>query len=121
MLDHLRDGVEQAIAALGSGFLAHPANASLRDRLRGGQLGTQDYYRQVLRIVYRLIVLFVAEDRDLLFHPEADVAARTRYTLFYSMSRLRHLAEQAHWYAPLRPLRWAATCHGEARRRPWLP
>ncbi len=94
VLDHLRDGVEQAIAALGSGFLAHPANASLRERLRGGQLSTQDYYRQVLRIVYRLIVLFVAEDRDMLFHPEADAAARTLYTLYYSMSRLRRLAEQ---------------------------
>jgi hypothetical protein len=94
VLDHLRDGVEQAIAALGSGFLAHPANASLRDRLRGGQLSTLDYYRQVLRIVYRLIVLFVAEDRDMLFHPKASDAARTRYTLYYSVSRLRRLAEQ---------------------------
>lgn len=93
-LDHLRDGVEQAIAALGSGFLAHPANSELRERLRSGQLSTQDYYRQVLRIVYRLIVLFVAEDRDMLFHPEADAAARTLYTLYYSMSRLRRLAEQ---------------------------
>jgi hypothetical protein len=94
VLDHLRDGVEQAITSLGSGFLAHPANAELRDRLRGGQLSTQDYYRQVLRIVYLLIVLFVAEDRDLLLHPQADAAARTRYTLYYSMSRLRHLAER---------------------------
>jgi Eco57I restriction-modification methylase len=94
VLDHLRDGVEQAIAALGSGFLAHPSNASLRDWLRGGQLSTQDYYRQILRIVYRLIVLFVAEDRDMLFHPEASETARTCYTLYYSMSRLRRLAEQ---------------------------
>lgn len=94
VLDHLRDGVEQAIAALGSGFLAHPANASLRDRLRGGQLGTQDYYRQVLRIVYRLIVLFVAEDRDILFHPHADESARLHYTLYYSTAKLRRLAEQ---------------------------
>jgi hypothetical protein len=47
-----------------------------------------------LRIVYRLIVLFVAEDRDLLFHPAASETARTRYTLYYSMSRLRHLAER---------------------------
>jgi hypothetical protein len=94
VLDHLRDGVEQAIAALGSGFLDHPANASLRERLRGGQLSTQDYYRQVLRIVYRLIVLFVAEDRDMLFHPEASEIARNRYALYYSMSRLRRLAEQ---------------------------
>ncbi len=94
VLDHLRDGVEQAIAALGSGFLAHPANAELRDRLRGGQLSTQDYYRQLLRIVYRLIVLFVAEDRDLLFHPGASETARTCYTLYYSISRLRRLAER---------------------------
>ena len=35
-LDQLRDGVEEAIAALGRGFLAHPANAALREALRGG-------------------------------------------------------------------------------------
>ena len=93
-LDRLRDGVEQAIAALGSGFLAHPANTALKEKLRSGQLDTQEYYRQVLRLVYRLIVLFVAEDRDVLFHPDADEAARTRYTLYYSTARLRRLAEQ---------------------------
>ena len=93
-LDRLRDGVEQAIAALGSGFLAHPANTVLKEKLRSGQLNTQEYYRQVLRLVYRLIVLFVAEDRDVLFHPDADEAAQVRYTLYYSTGRLRRLAEQ---------------------------
>ena len=33
---------------------------------------SQDYYRQLLRLVYRLLFLFVAEDRDLLFAPDAD-------------------------------------------------
>ena len=37
-LDQLRDGVEAAITALGRGFLAHPANAALREALRTGDL-----------------------------------------------------------------------------------
>ena len=93
-LDQLRNGVEQAIIALGSGFLAHSANNSLREKLRSGELNAQDYYRQILRLVYRLLVLFVAEDRDILFHPDADLVARERYTLYYSTARLRRLAEQ---------------------------
>src|SRR5712691_4911337 len=93
-LDQLRNGVEKAITSLGAGFLAHPANTVLREKLRSGELSTQDYYRQLLRLVYRLIVLFVAEDRDILFHPEAGELARERYTRYYSTARLRRLAEQ---------------------------
>jgi hypothetical protein len=93
-LEQLRDGVEKAIKALGSGFLAHAANNGLREKLRSGELNAQDYYRQILRLVYRLLVLFVAEDREILFHPDADLDARERYTLYYSTARLRRLAEQ---------------------------
>ncbi|MBI3455025.1 MAG: N-6 DNA methylase [Candidatus Rokubacteria bacterium] len=93
-LDSLRDGVEAAITALGRGFLAHPANGALRERLRAGTLSTQDYYRQLLRLVYRLLFLFVAEDRDLLLDPKAEPAARERYTRYYSAARLRRLAER---------------------------
>lgn len=93
-LNKLRDGVEQAINILGGGFLAHPSNRTLRERLRSGELKTQDYYHQVLRMIYRLIVLFVAEDREVLFHPQADEDARQRYTNYYSSERLRRLAEQ---------------------------
>lgn len=93
-LDRLRDGVQQTIEALGRGFLAHPTNRELRRQLEQGELATQDYYRQLLRLVYRLIFLFVAEDRDLLLDPAADPAARERYTRFYALSRLRLLAEK---------------------------
>src|SRR5712692_914111 len=91
-LDHLRAGVEQAINALGSGFLAHPANAQLKEKLRSGDLSGQDYYRQLLRLVYRLLFLFVAEDRDLLYDPEATPEARERHIRYCSTTRLRHLA-----------------------------
>ena len=94
VLDQLRGGVEQAIAALGRGFLACPANLRLRDQLRVGKLDAQDYYRQLLRLVYRLLFLFVAEDRDLLFDPQAGEVARDHYRRFYSTARLRQQAER---------------------------
>ncbi|MBF6614969.1 MAG: N-6 DNA methylase, partial [Chloroflexi bacterium] len=91
-LDQLRSGVEAAINALGSGFLSHPANRPLREKLRAGDLSAQDYYRQLLRLVYRLIFLFAAEDRGLLLDPKAPVVARKRYMDYYSTIRLRNLA-----------------------------
>lgn len=92
-LDALRDGVQEAIAAFGRGFLAHPANHQLKDDLRNGALTTQDYYRQLLRLVYRLLFLFVAEDRDLLLLPGTPPSVRQQYDAYYSVSRLRRLAE----------------------------
>jgi len=92
-LEQLRKGVEAAIEALGLGFIEHPANAALRDRLTDGDLSGQDTYRQLLRIVYRLLFLFVAEDRDLLLNPDADESTRERYNEYYSTGRLRRMAE----------------------------
>jgi SOS-response transcriptional repressor LexA len=93
-LDDLRRGVAEAITALGCGFLAHPRNRLLRDRLQSGELSKQDYYRQLLRLVYRLLFLFVAEDRGLLLDPAAAAAAKDRYMRFYSTARIRKLAER---------------------------
>ncbi len=93
-LDTLGEGFMDAIEALGQGFLSHPANATLRTRLRAGHLDQQDYYRQLLRIVYRLVFLLVAEDRDLLFPEDAPGGAKDRYSRFYSLSRLRDLARR---------------------------
>lgn len=91
-LDRLRDGVQEAIEALGVGFLVHPRNGALRDALRAGALSTEDYYREVLRLVYRLLFLFVADDRELLLDPAADRQTRERYRRHYSTIRLRRLA-----------------------------
>lgn len=91
-LDRLRDGVEGAIETLGTGFLQHPANSALRDAVKSGALSDRDYYRQLLRVVYRLIFLFVAEDRDALLQPDADGTARERFSNHYSTAWLRTLA-----------------------------
>ena len=99
-LGDLRGGVEQALQALGQGFVGHPRNARLRDALRQGELALLDLHGQLLRAVYRLIFLFVAEDRMLegrpLIHPPDDsetaATARARYAEHYGAGRLRRLA-----------------------------
>jgi hypothetical protein len=92
-LDHLRNGVEAAIAELGGGFLAHRDNGALRAALRVGELDKRDYYRELLRLVYRLLFVLVAEARDLLINPAADPTGAARYRDWYSLSRLTGLAE----------------------------
>ena len=93
-LDKLRDGVEKAIESFGTGFLAPRANARLKDALESGELDKQEYYRQILRLVYRLIFLFVAEERDALLDPMATEEARERYRRYYATRRLRDLADK---------------------------
>ncbi len=91
-LEQLRAGVEEAITVLGKGFLKYKGNRSLREKLKFGEILTQDYYRQLLRLVYRLLFLFVAEDRDLLLLPDTSESAKEIYTKYYSTTRLRNLA-----------------------------
>ena len=90
--DKQRAGVERAITALGTGFLEHHANGDLREKLREGRLDKQNYYRQLLRIVYRLLVMFVAEDRDLLLQRGAHESVRANYSQYYSTAHLRRIA-----------------------------
>ena len=92
-LDRQRVGVERALKALGEGFIGQP-NPELKRRLRSGELSTENYHRQVLRVIYRLLFLLVAESRDLLVTPDADAAARKRYDRFYSVGRLVALADR---------------------------
>lgn len=88
----LRDGVEQALATLGTGFLQHPANAALRERLASGEVRLSDVHAALLRLAYRLLFWAVAEDRDALLHPGATLEQRQRYAEHFSSARLRRLA-----------------------------
>ncbi|MFE0434514.1 Eco57I restriction-modification methylase domain-containing protein [Streptomyces nigra] len=83
-LDQLRKGVQEAITALGTGFLRHPENTALREDVRPKALQAA-----LLRLVYRLLFIFVAEDRDALLSPGADGIARERYETYFSSARLR--------------------------------
>lgn len=85
--DRLASQVEVALKVLGSGFLE--ANPDLAARLRTGEVNLTEWFNELLRLVYRLIFLMVAEDRNLL-HPDiAKPEARKLYVEGYSLAALR--------------------------------
>lgn len=93
-LQDLRVGVRNAVETLGRGFLEHPDNSGLRDLLAAGGGALDEYYRWLLRLVYRLIFLMVAEDRDVLHGSDVGTAARHWYRDYFSVGRLRTLAQR---------------------------
>lgn len=90
--DGLRTGVTQALLVFGTGFLTHPANEPLRARLQSGDLSVDAYFQQLLRLIYRCLFVFTAEERGLLHvedpSPEAR-EARDTYVAGYAFRRLR--------------------------------
>jgi hypothetical protein len=87
--DGLREGVTQALIQLGTGFIAHPANTALRTGLQDGALTKDAFFQQLLRLVYRCLFLFCAEERELLHAPDADPAARNAYAQGFALRRFR--------------------------------
>lgn len=94
-LKELRKGVEKALTVIGTGLITHPGNADLRDALRTRDKNVRDdLHPALLRLAYRLLFLFVTEDRDLLLHPEATEQARDTYEKYFSTARLRRVAHR---------------------------
>lgn len=95
-LTQLRDGVQQALETLGTGYLQHSANQTLRDDLTTGRLSLADYHAGLLRTVYRLLFWSVAEERDALLDPDAPQQSVDRYRAHFSSRQLRDLARRRH-------------------------
>jgi len=87
--EKLRIGVEDALKTLGQGFLSEAGNGALRQRLASGELTPDNYFQQLLRLVYRLIFLLTIEERGLLHPDHADPEAIRLYQDGYSLRRLR--------------------------------
>ncbi|MER0244934.1 DNA methyltransferase, partial [Streptomyces sp. HSW2009] len=88
-LDDISEGVRSALKELGTGFLKHPANTVLREKM-----DAEAYHAALLRLVYRLLFVFVAEDRGALHMPDATETARVRYARYFSTARLRDHARK---------------------------
>ncbi len=85
--DRLADQVQIALKVLGSGFLE--ANPDLATKLKSGEVNLTEWFNELLRLVYRLIFLMVAEDRNLLHPTNAKTDARALYAQGYSLAALR--------------------------------
>ena len=73
--DRLAGQVQLVLKLLGSGFLE--ANPDLAAKLQSGEVNLTEWFNELLRLVYRLIFLMVAEDKNLL-HPEKAEAQGPR-------------------------------------------
>jgi hypothetical protein len=95
--DGLSKAVKESLLALGTGFLQNEFNTALREKIISGKLSHKDYYRQLLRIIYRFLFLMVTEERDLVYDPDDKTEEIQKnkkiYLQFYSIYRLRKLSE----------------------------
>jgi hypothetical protein len=88
--DRLRDGVLDALKIFGNAFLTHPESNYLRAEIAAGRLTAAAYYRELLRLVYRLLFLMVAEERRLMFPDSRDNQERRAIFIeHYGVNRLR--------------------------------
>ena len=85
--DRLADQVKDALICIGSGMLE--ANPNLRGKLASGEIDIREWFNELLRIVYRLIFIMVAEDRNLLHLQDADIHDISLYSDGYSLTKLR--------------------------------
>ncbi|WP_160174132.1 Eco57I restriction-modification methylase domain-containing protein [Endozoicomonas montiporae] len=88
----LRTGVKEALRALGTGFVAHPENRELREKLSSGELSRDAYFQQLLRLIYRCLFLFTTESRGLLHEPGTEEHIRQLYRDGYSIEQIRERA-----------------------------
>jgi hypothetical protein len=83
---------------LGQAFLSHAANGALRSALQLGRLPTEEYFAQLLRLLYRIIFLLTAEERDLLHVRGIAKLTRELYAAGYAILNVRNrsLRRSAH-------------------------
>ncbi|MFN8256028.1 MAG: DNA methyltransferase [Bacteroidales bacterium] len=95
--EKLSKAVETSLKQLANGFLNHPMNSELTSQVSKAQISPQNYYLHLLRGIYRILFIMVTEERQLVY-PKLDDAAvqakRKIYYLYYSLNRLRKLAER---------------------------
>jgi hypothetical protein len=100
--------VEEVIVQLANGFLSHPANDKLRQAAAANQfpihsLATErsfsgPFYQALLRLIYRLLFLLVTEERGLIQARSTDRKKILIYRDYYSLTRLRRLAESIRFH-----------------------
>jgi len=94
--ENLRYGVEECLKRLANGFLKHPNNDDFRRRVVSsnlvvGEISAEELYRQLLRLIYRMLFLLVSEERGL-------ISSEPVYRDHYSVSRLRRMVDKRSAY-----------------------
>ena len=103
--------VEQGLRRVGEALFTEPGNESLRQAIIDGETDERGILTELLRLVYRILFLFVIEERDLVYPADLDEEGQRRkqiYFSFYSMRRIRRVAESSDLTDPDRYDLWTA-------------
>ena len=90
----LSHAVEQAILSFANGFLTHSANDELRQQVASKALTADALFQHLLHLIYRILFLMVIEERNMVFPDSVTSKQQEIYRRYYSLHRLRLLAEK---------------------------
>lgn len=73
-------------------------NELLRQRIQNGEVNAEIINKQLIHFIYRLLFLFIIEDRGLVYDGDTPEIRRWKeiYKKYYAVSRYRNLSELAH-------------------------
>ena len=91
----LSEAAQKAMFKIGNAALRNPANHSLREALASGELSTDSFNKELMHFIYRILFLFIIEDRNLVYDGDSEVIMRWKdiYSRYYAASRFRTLSE----------------------------
>lgn len=99
--NRIRDGLSQAaqkaMEIIGQATLKQTGegNDALRKAFSEGRINASKYNKELIHLLYRLLFLFIIEDRNLVYDGETPEKMRWReiYKKYYAASRFRSLSE----------------------------
>lgn len=97
----LSEAVQRAMERIGSAAVKGEKNTALRQAFEAGELDAVKFNKELIHFIYRLLFLFIIEDRGLVYqipdpeHPDYARLCRHQeiYTRYYAVSRFRGLSE----------------------------
>lgn len=91
----LSEAAQKAMHKIGNAALRNPANNSLREALASGELSSDSFNKELMHFIYRILFLFIIEDRNLVYDGDSEVIMRWKdiYSRYYAASRFRTLSE----------------------------
>lgn len=91
----LSEAAQKAMSFVGNAALTNTANHALRDALASGDLSTETFNKELMHFIYRILSLFIIEDRNLVYDGDSEQIIRWKeiYSRYYAASRFRTLSE----------------------------
>lgn len=101
--NRIRDGLSRAaqnvMETIGTAAIKHKDNGFIRSAIENGELTPQQLHKELIHFIYKLLFLFIVEDRGLLYAQDDDTDNtqiekwHSIYSRYYAVGRLRTLSE----------------------------